>query len=256
MSVLIDLIKYLDKEKGNEPMFQLTNLVVDKEKLKTAKIISCPLKNFEPVCPINCSICEFENRCAASQVPIGLMANFLPHENRHLVYDIFIPKRQTIDFNKSDRLNLWIAIISLFKNTNSIIDLGCGTGRFAKFLKSSSFKGKYLGLDFSENRIKIAKKYVPEYKFEIADVFTPEVYEKFNDFDVILLIELLQQTKDIKLIDELLENIPLQKRIIFTEPLNEDKEMRWSYHKDILDIDYMQRFDNIQFFLFRAQKKQ
>ena len=49
-----------------------------------------------------------------------------------------------------------------------VLELGCGDGRDAKeILKRTS---NYLGTDISEGLLEIARKYVPEAKFELADM--------------------------------------------------------------------------------------
>lgn len=44
------------------------------------------------------------------------------------------------------------------KNTFSVLDLGCGNGRFAEFLLKNSFKFEYLGVDSNIKLLSIAQK--------------------------------------------------------------------------------------------------
>lgn len=48
-----------------------------------------------------------------------------------------------------------------------ILDLGCGNGRFFKLLEDKDVN--YIGVDFSEKLIEIAKKKYPKVKFQVAD---------------------------------------------------------------------------------------
>ena len=45
-----------------------------------------------------------------------------------------------------------------------VIDLGCGAGRFAMYLKRRAVTN-YLGIDFSATRIEKAQVYVPTFEF-------------------------------------------------------------------------------------------
>ena len=44
------------------------------------------------------------------------------------------------------------------KNNESVIDIGCGLGDFSKYLRKNKIKCKYLGVDFLEEFIDVAKK--------------------------------------------------------------------------------------------------
>lgn len=50
---------------------------------------------------------------------------------------------------------------------DKVLDLGCGNGRFFEFLKDKDIN--YIGVDFSERLIEIAKKKYPKVKFQVAD---------------------------------------------------------------------------------------
>ena len=50
---------------------------------------------------------------------------------------------------------------------DKILDLGCGNGRFFELLKDKDVN--YIGVDFSEKLIEIAKEKYPKVKFQVAD---------------------------------------------------------------------------------------
>jgi len=58
--------------------------------------------------------------------------------------------------------------ISFFKDGDLVLDVGCAGGVKSRYLIKKGLK--VLGIDFSENLIKIAKKEVPEAKFLVLDI--------------------------------------------------------------------------------------
>jgi len=62
-----------------------------------------------------------------------------------------------------------IAPASLLNNS-TVLDYGCGTGDFYKFLKRRSINVKYTGVDINENFIDLAKKKYPECTFKVMNI--------------------------------------------------------------------------------------
>src|SRR5512137_2468998 len=54
-------------------------------------------------------------------------------------------------------------------NNASILDYGCGTGDFYRFLKRRGFDVRYMGVDINENFIELAKRKYPECTFQVMD---------------------------------------------------------------------------------------
>ena len=102
-------------------------------------------------------------------------------------------KQQTIDtYNQSaselaDKFNRLgaraadiMSALSYVKSNPKVLEIGCANGRDAKeILKHTN---NYLGLDISEELIRIAKRDVPKGRFEIADI---ENYVSTEPIDVI-----------------------------------------------------------------------
>ena len=86
-------------------------------------------------------------------------------------------KKTKEDYNKIaeefsiTREETWSEIDFLFDDYvipgDKILDLGCGNGRFFELLKDKDIN--YIGVDFSEKLIEIAKKKYPKVKFQVAD---------------------------------------------------------------------------------------
>jgi len=87
----------------------------------------------------------------------------------------------------------------------TIVDLGCGAGRFAKLLFDRRY-ANYIGVDFCRERIDEAKEYVPEFEFICMDVMkmippadSTGVSGSFVDIpkaDVYIMLEFLEHIED------------------------------------------------------------
>lgn len=95
-----------------------------------------------------------------------------------------------------------------------ILEIGCGTGQFAKMLWDKNIHD-YLGVDFSESAIRIARSLSPQ-KFEVADIRN---YQVSNENNTILFLEVLEH-----LCDDLsvIKKIPLDKTVIISLPRFDD----------------------------------
>ena len=68
-------------------------------------------------------------------------------------------------------------------NNKSVLDVGCGFGEMAKFLRKRYTDVSYTGIDIVPEFIEEAKKLYPEYRFIATDYFSEPLVERF---DVIL----------------------------------------------------------------------
>ena len=66
-------------------------------------------------------------------------------------------------------------------NNSTVLDYGCGTGDFYRFLKRRGIKVKYTGVDINENFIELAKKKYPECAFRVMCADDDEL-EGFYDY--------------------------------------------------------------------------
>jgi SAM-dependent methyltransferase len=66
-------------------------------------------------------------------------------------------------------------------NNATVLDYGCGTGDFYKFLKRRGITVKYTGVDINENFIDLAKKKYPECTFRVMNG-DDDSFEGFYDY--------------------------------------------------------------------------
>jgi 2-polyprenyl-3-methyl-5-hydroxy-6-metoxy-1,4-benzoquinol methylase len=71
-------------------------------------------------------------------------------------------------------------VLSNLKDGDSLLDVGCGNGRLIENL--GNIKINYLGVDSSEELIKLAKINYPNNNFEVVDILnlTESINQKFN----------------------------------------------------------------------------
>lgn len=89
------------------------------------------------------------------------------------------------------RQEIWPELTFLFEDylteDEKVLDLGCGNGRWFKLFQKK--KIDYIGVDFSERLIKIAKRNYPQTKFQTADIL--KLPFSNNYFDKIYSIAVL-----------------------------------------------------------------
>jgi len=88
------------------------------------------------------------------------------------------------DYNKRNYNHFWQKEYKFYKSIifgKKIIDLGCGAGRDAEAFVKDGFN--YLGIDSSEEMLKIAKERVPDGQFEVMNLRNIDLpFESFDGF--------------------------------------------------------------------------
>lgn len=56
----------------------------------------------------------------------------------------------------------------------SLLDVGCGVGHFAIWLKENGFEGDYTGIDLIPEMVERARETTPDMRFEQADILTAD----------------------------------------------------------------------------------
>ena len=154
---------------------------------------------------------------------------------------------------------LWAVIVDriLRSGAESVIDIGCGAGQFASFLRDKGLM-KYVGIDFSQERIKHAREVCPEFNFLVADVFETNVLA-VNDYDTVVCLEFLEHVeRDIETIERIREgtrflgtvpNFPYSSHV---RHFNNSREVEERYGKKFQDFSvdtHLQNDKGIKFFL-------
>jgi SAM-dependent methyltransferase len=81
----------------------------------------------------------------------------------------------------------WDRLLGRFHAPISVLDLGCGNGRFFAELTRRNLAGEYLGIDNSAALLELARNRHPEARFIEADVLSPIA----GDFDLVVAFGLL-----------------------------------------------------------------
>lgn len=103
---------------------------------------------------------------------------------------------------------------------SKVLDIGCGVGLLAEYLKEAGFSGVYIGVDIDHDRIKYAKKnsspreYVVEYV--VADAhylpFRDKAFQISTSFTVVHLLDINKAVKEVFRISQHLIVITLLKK--------------------------------------------
>ena len=124
--------------------------------------------------------------------------------------------RMSIPLAESPWLALYTAVADLLTPDPelAIADLGCGVGRFAELLAERGYR-RYWGVDFSAQRVELARANVPGATFTVGDLRAPEIrdrYDAYETFTVMEVLEHLQEDRDV------VRSIPAGRRVILTVP--------------------------------------
>jgi len=98
-------------------------------------------------------------------------------------------------------------LLKYIKENDKVLDLGCGNGRLYQILKEK--QGRYVGLDLSEELIKITKEKYPEAEFLVGDM--KKLPFGADNFDIIFCIAAFHH---LKTAEERLQSLREMKRVL------------------------------------------
>jgi 2-polyprenyl-3-methyl-5-hydroxy-6-metoxy-1,4-benzoquinol methylase len=106
----------------------------------------------------------------------------------------------------------------------TLLDVGCGNGRYCKILQDHGFD--VLGIDYSDKVIELAKKNYPGIRFEVKDAYNTEFQDQA--FDIVICVGVLQCVHyHEKLLNELSR---ITKKVLILSTLHRDDDIGMEEH--------------------------
>jgi 2-polyprenyl-3-methyl-5-hydroxy-6-metoxy-1,4-benzoquinol methylase len=109
-----------------------------------------------------------------------------------------------LHYTESQYYFLWTVIADRVRKQNlgSILDLGCGPGQFALFMRDIGITS-YTGIDFSPVSIGMARDRCPDFNFVIEDLGDSSTL-KGSSYDCVISLECLEHIEaDTKIIEQI-----------------------------------------------------
>jgi 2-polyprenyl-3-methyl-5-hydroxy-6-metoxy-1,4-benzoquinol methylase len=153
-------------------------------------------------------------------------------------YDQALPgSRATAPVEQASALPVYIAALNLMSvdPKTTVIDLGCGTGRFAEMLARDGHRA-YFGIDFAPAVINEARRYCQqrEYMFRVGDLRTFEHDATLPDTVCYVLLEVLEHLDDDR---DLLNRLAPGQAVVLSVPnfWSESHVRRFLQPRDVFD---------------------
>lgn len=142
-----------------------------------------------------------------------------------------------------------------FRSTcESLLDIGCGDGRFLQHLSSQEIGTRLLGIDYSEKAISLAKALSPHVEFHRLDILADDAL--LEKFDVVSLVEVIEHIPPESLpefIRKAAEYLNPTGRLVLTVPhVNQivGKKHFQHFDSDALRVLLSPHFSDIKFYPF------
>ena len=134
-----------------------------------------------------------------------------------------------------------VADRALHMDSPRVLDMGCGTGQLGRILCDRGLE-LFTGFDFSPKRLEYARRLVPEFRFELADAYTTDLFETV-DYTLVTCCEFLEHLEGDLAV---LGRIPSGNRVIGTVPdydakahlrvFADEQEVRDRYGSHLTDL--------------------
>jgi 2-polyprenyl-3-methyl-5-hydroxy-6-metoxy-1,4-benzoquinol methylase len=117
----------------------------------------------------------------------------------------FLLEKYQCRYNKSVYFPMWQKIVKEYLPKGKILELGCGTGQFAHYLRDEGHKD-YYGVDFSPVAIETARKF-SNLSFGIANIEKDGTFYKNKTYDIVISLETLEHISDLEVFKRLMPNL-------------------------------------------------
>lgn len=84
------------------------------------------------------------------------------------------------------------AVAAIGAHSKRILDVGCGEGRFGRFLWAQRPQVAYTGVDFSANLLESARQSLPDATFLQRDIAEPGCLDDLGQYDAVICLAVLQ----------------------------------------------------------------
>lgn len=130
-------------------------------------------------------------------------------------YDRALPGSRALEpLETCSALQVYATAASMLSVGRPIVELGCGTGRFAELLHRNGFK-EYRGFDFAPAVVAEASSYCPRFTFAVADIREWEHGPDLPDVCCYVLLEVLEHLDDDR---DAIARIPPGCPVVFSVP--------------------------------------
>jgi 2-polyprenyl-3-methyl-5-hydroxy-6-metoxy-1,4-benzoquinol methylase len=99
-------------------------------------------------------------------------------------------------YTRSEYYFLWTVVADRVErvDSQSLLDLGCGPGQLAEFLRDRGIES-YHGVDFSQEALRQARARCPTYTFSHMDLRQPAALDAIQGYDSVLCFEFLEHVE-------------------------------------------------------------
>lgn len=113
----------------------------------------------------------------------------------------------------------WLAALQGTQWDRGVIDLGCGTGRFAQLLWLRGYTRRYLGVDFAPGLVHIAAETVRGWSFQVGDLSDPALIDQLRPLSgSLVILEVLEHLEDDLALLRAFQTRPVDRHVIFSVP--------------------------------------